>query len=291
MGNNPVQIVRSRNDGGGAMNMTNGVISRQRRVLGCTLFMTVLILSTMVFFFFLPLRRQYRGVKAEIARVKRDLFAYRRDPAGQPLRVQLGRGMARYEQLQRERVCLQARVDTFRAGSPLTQALSSDEEGRIDFKVALFDARQRLQQRASNREVSLPPDLGMEETIGADEHAETRLWQLAAIVKLVEQSIDLGIPIIEKIEPLRPVSYPVSEDEDVVVHEFPVRVIMSCPFEMLLAFIDDLLKEGHFFALRRFRAERRDKVGSAYLTVDAVCGGALLRRSNGDVEFTEGDKQ
>jgi len=273
------------------MNMTNGVISRQRRVLGYTFFMTILILSVMVFFLFLPLRKQHRGVKAEIARVKRDLFAFRRDPEGQPLQVQLERGMVRYEQLQRERVYLQTRVDTFRAGSPLTQALSSDEEGRIDFKVALFDARQRLQQRASNKEVSLPPDLGMEDTIGADEHAETRLWQLAAIVKLMEQSIDLGIPIIERIEPIRPVSYPVSEDEDVVVCEFPVRVIMRCPFEMLLAFIDDLLKEEHFFALRRFRAERKDKVGSAYLMVDAVCGGALLRQSKGDIELTEGDKQ
>jgi len=252
-------------------------VIRERREVLYILFGCVFIVFVMVFVFLLPLRSEREKVIKEAVRVNRELRAFRRVPREKSVYAQLEKAKRRNREFRMEWEELRARVDTFKGRSPLGDTLSAYKEGRIDFKVALFNARESLMEKSADKKVVLPSDLGMDETIGTDEDAETRLWQLASVVELIEQAIELGIPVVEKIESIRPALHVLLEEENAVALEFPVRVTMRCPFDRMAGFLDALLKEGTFFALRRFRAERIEKDESKPLRIVAVCGAELFQ--------------
>jgi len=189
----------------------------------------------------------------------------------------LAKEQARQERLGREWETLRLKTDTFKWGSPLAEALSSDEEGRIDFKVALFKARSRLQQTAASNDIAFPEDLGMQGTIGTDEHAETRLWQLASVVKLVEACFQLGVPSILSLNALPPVEYPLLEEEAAIALEFPVRMRIHGSYATLVEILGATADDRSFFSLREFRVEKTEQGPGSLLTVDMVCGGILFQ--------------
>jgi len=244
-------------------------------------FLIVAVLATLilVFFVLLPMRSERRSVQRDINRVESEMTALIKTSSQYPLEVQVDLAKAGNRELKDEWRILKERVDTFNGSTPFAEALS----GRIDFKVALYDARTMLRERAARRNVRLPEDLGMQETIDDAEDTEVRLWQLATVIKLMEHSIDLGMPVIESIEPMRPGEYRVPMDEEILVREFPVKVAVRCPFDRLLAFVDKLLEQDSFFALRRFSVERVKKTEDDCLVMTAVCGGELFQdKLNGD---------
>ncbi|MEM7392654.1 MAG: hypothetical protein AAF492_09935 [Verrucomicrobiota bacterium] len=223
------------------------------------------------------LQERERGL-AEQAEVEERLKQIERKYAARPLAGQVEEARLTSETLNADWTALREQLDTFQQGSPLGRNLPSTEEGRIDFKVALFNARKELQKLAEERDIEIPEDLGMAETLVTDENTEARLWQLASLVKLVRQCVELGIPRVKSVQPVPPVSCR-SDDEDqpeTIFCEFPVRIDMDCEFQHSLAFLDDVMQDGRFFTLRRFELEKRAQEAGAPLHLSAVYSGLPL---------------
>ena len=267
---------------------TTGVNVQRRWVL------FIILTSTLVLAFMLlhllTLKERCVGLDADIVGIEEEMRFFYKSRDDRPIEADLARTAAMYDHLQQEWEHLRAGVATFQSRSSLAETLPADEEGRIDFKVALFEARARLQEQAAARGVTVPLDLGIDETIGADEHAETRLWQLSAIIELLEQSVALGIPSIDSIESLPTIIHPLTEEENAVAEEFPVRLTMHGPFATFLEFIDALVDDGKFFALRRFWLEKEGHRNSSNLKITTVCGSVLFRlRSDEDAVILSGE--
>ena len=179
---------------------------------------------------------------------------------------------ARNEDLAREWEQLRLKVDTFRGSSPLVEALSPDAEGRIDFKVALYDARDRLEALAAKSAVTLPANLGMQETIGEDEEIEMRIWQLAAVVRLIESCIAHDVSHIEALEVLSPSVYPLLEEEHSVAIEYPVRITLQCQFDKLVKLLAHMDSAGSFFAVRGCKVALLGAAEEKPLSVMLVAG-------------------
>lgn len=149
------------------------------------------------------------------------------------------------------------RITTFRAFEPrVQQEAALNPEGRIDFKVALFDSRIRLQARARSRDVKVPDDLGMPEDVSSDKNADILLWQLAATVRLMETAIDNPLPEVVRVQALDPfVLEPVSTEGE-VLREFPVDLTVTSRLDPLVTFTRFVQQSRTPFMLRRFSIEK-----------------------------------
>lgn len=225
----------------------------------------------------LPLRRANAALHDQRLALEQELAPYQSRNALDPLADQVRRQQNAHQRLQQEWVRLMALRDTFQGASPFEQVLPSSEEGRIDFKVALYNARNVLLARAQERGLQIPPGLGMEEAIGTDEPAETRIWQLASIVRLVELGVGIGIPRIELLQPLPPVSHPGRLPDGQSLREFPIRMVFCGAYPHLLEFLARIQQPRGYFAVQRFRAESLSTADPFRLRVEVVCCAGLLR--------------
>jgi len=240
------------------------------------------VLLAMILGLLAPLWRERAETAREIAQAERDLEIFRHRYETHSLSARVADMARRRERLTHEWEELRARADTFKGGSPLPEALSAFEEGRIDFKVALSDARMRVEQAAKAHGVEIPENLQIPETIRTDERADTRLWQLAATVKLLELAIGQGVKSVGQVTPLPPVRHALLPEENALALEFPVLLKARCSFDTVSALLDSMAARDHFFALRRFRLERTDREHPDLL-LTLVCGGMRYRlRQPGD---------
>ncbi|MBT3296429.1 MAG: hypothetical protein HN919_20635 [Verrucomicrobia bacterium] len=231
-----------------------------------------------------PMRDEERACRHEVQDLERELGVFQVRMEDGDLAGRLSSAASRNRQLVAEWARLRETVDTFRDRDAIREALPTYEDGRIDFKVALFDAREQLVERAAKAGVSLPEDLGIPETIGTEERAELRLWQLAATVRLVQLAIDARLPAISVIESETPVAFSLDDDAAQMAMEFPTRMVLRCSFRHLVRFLDNLSREGSFYALRRLRVERLGEPGAEMLEADIVAGAFLFHLNSGLAE-------
>lgn len=248
---------------------------RERGILVGLLAGTVLILAVLFFALLLPVQRRRTAVADDRAEVAKEVEALPSNPRGSVVQEHAA-ARDELQRLEARWTVLREDLDSFKTPPSFTRAADPTGEGRIDFKVALFEARSLLLQKAEAGGVKLPEALGIDETIGADEDAETRLWQLAALVKLVENCIDIGMPGVEHIDMLAPYDHTASANREIYTREFPTRIRLASSFEQTRRLLDMLLEEGSFFALRGFRAERMSKYRHEPLEVTAVYSGQLF---------------
>lgn len=225
----------------------------------------------------LQLRSANAAIGADMEQVETVLASFRESEAGASLSERLTQAQRDQARLQAEWAQLSSRVDSFTGDTPWPlRDPGATVEGRIDFKVALFNARTNLLELARQNHRVVPPDIGMQETIDADEPAETRLWQLATVVRLLEGAIELGIPAIKDIEPLTPIALVAQGDSEPLGREFPVRVAMECAYPGLLKSLDAMLDAQASIGLRRIYVRKpRPDVGEM-LRVQLVYTAALL---------------
>ena len=248
---------------------------REKGVLTALVLGTALVLAVIVFTVLLPVQERRADVAGAQAQVAEQLAALSAG-GGQDLVLEHAAARQEMRRLEARWEELRARLDSFKTPPSFARAADPTAEGRIDFKVALFEARSLLLEKAGAGGVALPEALGVEETIGADEDAETRLWQLAAVVKLVECCIDIALPAVERIDILAPYDHVLSDGSKVYAREFPTRIRLAASFEEIRQLLDGLLEEGSFFTLRGFRAERMSKYRYKPLEVTAVFSGNLF---------------
>lgn len=227
------------------------------------------------------LRRENVALLEQIIRAEEAARPYLDGDRTIPLPALLAAEQRVHETLQAEWDALVSRVDTFDAGMALfSEQPEYGEEGRIDFKVALYNARTNLQHQARLRGRTVPENLGMPETISADQPAEVLLWQLTTVVRFMEQAIELGIPEIEQITPLPPTAHRVSGETVAFAREFPFRTTLRCSFADFYRLHEALLRPRAYFALRRFELFKTTPDEEQNLLVRLVYAGEVFEVLN-----------
>ena len=150
------------------------------------------------------------------------------------------------------------------------------QAGHIDFKVALYNARQKVGERAKAKNVAIPADLGMDEAVGEKADPLLLIRQLAAVVKLVDVLVDLGLPQVARIEVLPPVVLPAAGDEGQQVTELPVRVVATGTYAGFSELLQKVSAPEHFFALRHFRLQKKAMEAGDNLEIEAVFSAFVL---------------
>jgi hypothetical protein len=126
--------------------------------------------------------------------------------------------------------------------------------GHIDFKVKLFDVRQRLLRKSRALDIGLPGDLGVDDAIHSDEDARKKMLQLRTVEKLVNLALDLKIVTLRNIEPLPPVSHQ-TEQKITFLEEYPVRMEFSGDIGNLYDLLNATIEQDSTLALKHVRIE------------------------------------
>ena len=201
-----------------------------------------------------PIRRDAKRMEDRIREID-TLLAARAPGTDESIWRQLRRERGAHNRLIAEWHERRQQVRTPQMRDALSDMLSYSVEGRIDFKVALFDARQRLAWMARDHKVTLPLDLGIPDTIGTDEIAEIRLGQLAATVLLLEQFIHHGIPSVEDVRVLSPVMIPIQDTDYSTLIFYPIHVRLTAPYKRIADWLNTTSPDRTFFALHQLSME------------------------------------
>ena len=126
--------------------------------------------------------------------------------------------------------------------------------GHIDFKVKLFDVRQRLLRKSNSLNISLPSDLGVDDAIHSDEDARKRMLQLRTVEMLVNLALDLKIVTLRNIDPLPPVVYR-TDNRTPFMEEYPVQMEFTGDIGNLYALLKGVIQPNSTFALKHVRIE------------------------------------
>jgi hypothetical protein len=221
------------------------------RYLPWMLLGTVVFILLVVLLGILPLRQEAARADSRIRENNALIDSFRATPDTEPLNVRLMREQSLEARLETE--WARAReLTTFRRGAALTEFVSTSIEGRIDFKVALFEARQRIANKAMEQGIELPADLGIPETIAADEDTEKRLSQLATVVLLLEKCMEAGVLVVEHVQALSPSMIEIEDEEYSAVTFYPVFVQFLCGYDTWLELMELLGNQNAFFSLRHF---------------------------------------
>ncbi len=270
---------------------------------------TALLLTTglasllaMALFILLPLRLETNRIQRGIDRVESELEAARagvrpqahpyrrridprRDDEQQPaveqpadLEAALRRERRRHERLLAEWQDLKVLAATFRKDSALERVLGAPEEGRIDFKVSLFNARMRIAETAGRTGMLFPADLGIPETLGATESAEVRLWQLAASVRFLELCIEVGIPAVLEIQARPPLTRPSLLADAPTQTDYPLRVRFQTDYPRFVEWIGRVSRPGEFFGLREVQIAKKQPGGETPIEVTATLHATVFRQ-------------
>ncbi len=261
----------------------------RRKILGIITVTVVAVVGLLLFGAY-PSYNRVAALNLEIDEVDSALIPYLRLLSQEPLSSRVERELRLKTGMSEEWGELVDRVQTFSSPAKLADLLASSEEGRIDYKVALFDARQRMSEVAEANGVAIPADLGMTETIGTDEVMASRLWQLATNVSLIELLIENGALAIDSIRLLDPIDFPVTAlGDSSILKIYPVEFTSVIPFDALVELIRAFDKNDRFFALQRLMVKSIDPKQPDILKVKAVSSALLFRDDYMYIEDTAED--
>ncbi|MEX2607031.1 MAG: hypothetical protein WD708_06765 [Kiritimatiellia bacterium] len=216
-----------------------------------------------------PLNRKRHHIQTELSRLEQELGSYTALENDMSLAKQAAISRRRHLWLTREWERSIPNIKRFREQA-VPEIISQSSEGRIDFKIALFESRYRLSQLALAHATTLPPDLGIPDTIGANESADIRLGQLTATVLLLEKCITKNIPIIHEVQPLPPELLPLEKTPLPALAFFPVHIRMRASFEEFVSLLEHLQEEPLFYYLQHLRIENNYPENTDDLTIYSV---------------------
>ncbi|MBM4149099.1 MAG: hypothetical protein FJ224_08640 [Lentisphaerae bacterium] len=173
---------------------------------------------------------------------------------------------------------LSERMATF-AGQ---EKLQSPDIGHIDFKVALFQVRQRLMAKSRALGTELPYGLGMNDEVKSNEDSRRLMLQLRAVEKLVGLTLDIGIARLRNIEPLKPVEHATGQKNLVYMEEYPVRLDFRGDLESLFRLFGAVSEPDRVFVFRQLRVHAAPG-GDGAFDVSAVLSALLFVRDPDEV--------
>lgn len=246
-----------------------------RKPLGTLILVLAVLLICAAVLLLGPMRQHALGLNERESRVLRDLQG---QPSPSDLLGTLREAENRHEAMAKAEQKWKTWVNTL-GDKPSKFSGNSEEDLRIDYKVALFNSRARLQRQAGKQKVTLPADMGVPETIDEGEVAVLRLWQLEAVENVLSICINLGLPQVDSVEALPAISMHAATASPYPHHEFPVRLQVQAYPDQSIALLKALQEKGSFFAVRRFSAERKlSATGNAEpLDITLVVGAKLFQ--------------
>jgi len=169
-----------------------------------------------------------------------------------------------------------ARIAERLATFPNQMVMQKTAVDRIDYKVQLYEIRQRLQAKSDELKIQLmPTELGLDETVDKGDAVRVRMLQLKAVEKLADLTLDRQIQRLVEIYPLDPVQH-LDKKGHVTFEEYPVRIECDVDFEHLYTFFQSVFDENQVFAFRNVRIESGPTFDSK-LRVKAVLSALLFK--------------
>lgn len=163
------------------------------------------------------------------------------------------------------------RLSTF----PVQALAENAVVNRIDYKVHLYEIRERLQEKSETLKIQLmPTELGLDETLTSGDAIRVRMLKLRAVEKLADLTLDRQIQRLVEIYPLEPVSH-MNKAGQKVFEEYPVRVECDVDFDHLYTFFQSVFEEDQVFTFRNVRIESGPTFDSK-LRVKAVLSALLF---------------
>lgn len=188
----------------------------------------------------------------ELEELREQVAVFEAGEDGRSFQDLLLRDRARFASLVREWENLEPRIQQFREKS-LAEIFPRNPEGRIDFKIAIIEARQLLLKLSQEHVTVLPPHLGIPDTLAESEQADIRQGQLTATLRILVKCIRLDIPEIFQVQPLPPVRFPREEGASLMV--YPIYVVFESSYETLARLLHEIQNKELFFALKHLHVE------------------------------------
>lgn len=227
--------------------------SERQQVLAIILMAGVLIFLAW-FFALSPLTRQRRRLEREIEGMANQLAAKNYLRGEEALLREKESELTDNRRLHARWLEMSERLAAFRN----QKRLAGGRYRSIDFKVALFDVRQRLMAKSRALNISLPDNIGMDERVDSNEDARRLMLQLRTVEKLVDLTLDLKINTLRNIQPLPPVQHKAKVRDTPYLEEYAVRLDFYGSLENLFALFRAVLEPEHVFMLKNLRVEAAD---------------------------------
>jgi len=241
----------------------------------------VLLIGAAYYFVMLPVIRNRRVLESEIARMRQTMAA------GGALLEELpleSRRNALRQAAVRRRECWEKaarELSTFEK----QEILRTTEVGKIDFKVALFEVRERLRRKADEYGIRPTFELAIDEKVLSNEDARKRMLQLRAAERIMDTTLGLKVHRIESVEPLEPVAHQDPETGEVFLEEYPVRIQFVGNIENVYAFFQELFQTNRVFAVRRMRLEKESLNNPDRIRAEATVSALVFLRQIEEVQM------
>ena len=168
-----------------------------------------------------------------------------------------------------------ARIAERLAAFPNQTTLRDAKVNLIDYKVDLYEIRERLKTKSDELKIQLvPDDLGLDEKITSSDALRVRMLQLKAVEKLADLALDRQIQRLVEIYPLAPVAH-TDKKGNKTFEEYPVRMECDVDFEHLYTFFQSVFEENQVFTFRNVRVESGPTFDSK-LRVKAILSALLF---------------
>lgn len=232
------------------------------------------------FFLLLPVTRQSHRIESDIASLAGELGQKNYLLGEDALQRKLADETQRYARLTNDWQGTVLQLGSFSGADDVS---ASAGVAHIDFKVALFKVRQRLLQKSRTLGVSLPHDLGVDETVESNEDAYQRMLQLRVVEKLVDLSLDLKIKTVREIRPLPPIVHRAGPQQEDFFTEFPLELDLYGTLDNLYELLGVVSEPEHVFALRGLRVEPASANRDELLNIKAVMSALVFLKQPGEI--------
>lgn len=237
------------------------------------------ILSILWYFLLLPMNQQRKRMEQDIDNMAAELAQKNYLLGEDALQRKLDAELRRYQTLEKEWKDTVTHLETLVPGDDA----STSGVAHIDFKVALFTVRQRLLHKSRDSGISLPIDLGVDETIVSNEDAFQRMLQLRVVEKLVDLALDLKIKTVRGLCPLAPIAHRSGANRAEYFREYPIELDLYGSQDNLYELLDVVMEPGHVFVLRSLRVEPAGRDRPELLNIKAVMSALVFLKKPEDL--------
>ncbi len=252
--------------------------SERQQVAAIIIGMGVL-LFVLWFFLLLPVNRQRHRLENDIASMTDELAGRNYLLGEDALQRRLDDESMRFSRLTND---WQGTV--FQLGSFAADEISaSGGVAVIDFKVALFNVRQRLLRKSAELQVGLPRDLNVDEAVESNEDPYQRMLQLRVLEKLVDLSLDLKIKTVREIRTLPPITHRAGPQQVDFFTEYPLELELYGTLDNLYELLGVVMEPAHVFVLRGLRVEPASANRADLLNIKAVMSAMVFLKQPAEI--------